>query len=90
MTEPRFDSYIFIERDPERCAALERLRDDFPDRADNIHVQQGDANEEIQALCGKDWSSHRAVWFLDPYGMQVEWRTIEAIAGTKAIDLWQS
>ena len=26
--------------------------------------------------------------FLDPYGMQVEWQTIEAIAKTKAIDLW--
>ena len=26
--------------------------------------------------------------FLDPYGMQVEWKTIEAVAGTKAIDLW--
>ena len=26
--------------------------------------------------------------FLDPYGMQVEWSTIEAIAATKAIDLW--
>ena len=26
--------------------------------------------------------------FLDPYGMQVEWRTIEAIAKTEAIDLW--
>lgn len=87
-TEPRFDRYIFIERDPERCAALERLRDDFPDRAEDIHVQQGDANEEIQALCGKDWSSHRAVLFLDPYGMQVEWKTIEAVAATEAIDLW--
>ena len=35
-----------------------------------------------------DWRSHRAVLFLDPYGMQVEWKTIEAIAATKAIDLW--
>ncbi len=26
--------------------------------------------------------------FLDPYGMQVEWSTIEALAATKAIDLW--
>lgn len=26
--------------------------------------------------------------FLDPYGMQVDWATIEAIAKTKAIDLW--
>jgi len=28
------------------------------------------------------------VLFLDPYGMQVEWKTIEAITTTRAIDLW--
>ena len=26
--------------------------------------------------------------FLDPYGMEVEWSTMEAIAGTQAIDVW--
>ena len=26
--------------------------------------------------------------FLDPYGMQVSWETIESVAETKAIDLW--
>jgi three-Cys-motif partner protein len=54
----------------------------------DIQIRPGDANVEIQELCKKDWSSHRAVLFLDPYGMQVEWKTIEAIAATKAIDLW--
>jgi len=87
-TEPRFDRYIFIERSQARCTELERLKAEFPDRADDIRIEQGDANQEIQALCGKDWSSHRAVLFLDPYGMQVEWQTIEAVARTEAIDLW--
>ena len=87
-TEPVFDRYIFIEKSPKRCAQLEELKKDFPRHADSIRVQQGDANEHIQDLCRKNWSSHRAVLFLDPYGMQVEWKTIEAIASTKAIDLW--
>ena len=26
--------------------------------------------------------------FLDPYGLQVDWATVEAVAGTEAIDLW--
>ncbi len=39
-------------------------------------------------MCGRDWSAHRAVLFLDPYGAQVEWETIEAVAATKAIDMW--
>jgi three-Cys-motif partner protein len=28
------------------------------------------------------------VLFLDPYGMQVDWTTVQAIAGTRAIDMW--
>jgi len=86
--EPRFDRYIFIERDAERCRELEGLKTEFPDLATSIRVEQGDANAEIQKICAKDWGGHRAVLFLDPYGMQVEWQTIEAIAKTKAIDLW--
>jgi len=90
QTDPPFDRYIFIERSPARCTQLESLRAEFPDCADRIDIQQGDANKRLQELCGKDknWSAHRAVLFLDPYGMQVEWKTIEAIASTKAIDLW--
>jgi three-Cys-motif partner protein len=86
--EPRFDNYIFIERDAERCNELEALKTEFSPLAASIRVEQGDANAEIQRICAKDWSGHRAVLFLDPYGMQVEWQTIEAIARTKAIDLW--
>jgi len=87
-TAPRFDSYVFIERSPARCKQLEELRSEFPHLASAIEIREGEANLEIQALCSKNWSSHRAVLFLDPYGMQVEWKTIDAIAKTKAIDLW--
>jgi len=87
-TEPRFDRYVFIERSAARCAQLEMLKTEFPHLAQDIQIRHGDANIEIRDLCGKDWSSRRAVLFLDPYGMQVEWATIEAIGATKAIDLW--
>jgi three-Cys-motif partner protein len=88
QTEPRFDQYIFIERSPERCVHLKRLKSEFPALSNLVDIQQGDANAKIQQLCTRDWRSTRAVLFLDPYGMQVEWKTIEAIAQTKAIDLW--
>lgn len=87
-TEPAFDRYIFIERSSTRCKQLEELKSEFPDRAEQIYIKQGDANEKIQELCSKNWNSHRAVLFLDPFGMQVEWDTIEAVARTKAIDMW--
>ena len=90
QVEPRFDRYTFIERSPKRCEELESLKAEFPNLATDIDIQQGDANEVIQNLCAdpSKWKSQRAVLFLDPYGMQVEWKTIEAVAATKAIDLW--
>ena len=68
-TVPRFDRYVFIERSQERCAQLEALKQEFPHLAADISVSLGEANAEIQQLCEKDWRSHRAVLFLDPYGM---------------------
>lgn len=47
-----------------------------------------DSNKVLLELCDKDWSKHRAIVFLDPYAMEAEWSTIEAIAKTEAIDLW--
>ena len=86
--EPGFDQYIFIERNPEWCIHLESLKSEFPGLTNKVSILQGDANAKIQELCASDWRHNRAVLFLDPYGMQVEWKTIEAIAHTKAIDLW--
>lgn len=87
-TTPPFDKYIFIERSHERCNQLMDLKAEFPERAADIIVTEADANQEIQRLCQMDWRQRRAVLFLDPYGMQVEWKTIEAVAQTRAIDLW--
>ena len=85
-----FDSYIFIEKDKAKASELEILKAEFPQLADRIKSVNQEANEYIKDLCEKDWlkTNRRAVLFLDPYGMQVKWETIEAIARTKAIDLW--
>jgi three-Cys-motif partner protein len=69
--EPHFDKYIFIERDEDRCRALEGLRAEFSTLSNEIDIRLGEANSAIQRLCEKDWSNNRAVLFLDPYGMQV-------------------
>lgn len=87
-SDPSFDRFIFIEKSRKRCKALRQLEFEFPEHDNNIAVLQGDANVEIQKLCRGPWASQRAVLFLDPYGMQVEWPTIEAVAKTQAIDLW--
>ena len=86
-TEPAFDGYIFIEKNKRRSNALEALKQEFPER--KIKIQRGEANSELRKICHRvDWRTRRAVLFLDPYGMQVEWETILAVAATHAIDMW--
>lgn len=86
--QPEFNRYIFIEKDGDRSSQLEKVKADFPNQSSKITILCGDANEAILKLCQKDWRAHRAVLFLDPYGMQVPWSTVEKIASTQAIDLW--
>ena len=85
--KPGFDHYIFVENDPERAEELQSVADRFPHKDIKIAVE--DANTCIQRWCrNTDWRRNRAVVFLDPFGMQVEWKTIEAVATTRAIDIW--
>ena len=82
-----FDQYIFIEKKRGNARALEHLKRDYPTK--NVRILNTDANSGIQSLCSTiDWKKHRAVVFLDPFGSQVAWQTLEAIAKTEAIDLW--
>jgi len=87
--EPGFDRHVFIESEADRAADLRQLKSEFPGKADSVQIEQSDANAFLQDWCRQtNWQKARAVVFLDPYGMQVEWATLEAIAETKAIDLW--
>ncbi|MBI3373375.1 MAG: three-Cys-motif partner protein TcmP [Betaproteobacteria bacterium] len=88
--EHKFHRYVFIDSKATHVAALQNLIEvEFPELKERSEIVLEDANTWLQKWCaGQDWRLQRAVVFLDPYGMSVEWRTIEAIAKTKAIDLW--
>lgn len=87
--EPPFDEYFFIERDPSFAADLEDLVARYPSVEDRVILRTGDANKELVDWANRsDWRFQRAIVFLDPYGMQVEWPTIATLAETKAVDLW--
>lgn len=86
-TAPPFREYIFIEEDKDSYTELKNLTDEFPNY--NIKCTWANANQYLINLCREtEWLTNRALVFLDPYGMQVEWQTIESIAKTRAIDLW--
>lgn len=88
-SKPKFDKYIFIELDEKKVFELSKMiENEHPELLKNIKIENDDANKVIQKLCSRNWSKHRAVLFLDPFGMEVEWSTIKAIAKTQAIDLW--
>lgn len=90
LTDPRFGEYYFIEQDSVKCTELEKLKDEFPEKAADIHIVNDDANAALKRICVSMMKQRnlRAVLFLDPFGMNVSWDTIEAIARTEAIDMW--
>jgi len=85
--EPRFHETMFLDRGGESREFLEDLKTDAPEGS-TIRVADGEPNAVLQELCKRTWSSRRAVLFLDPFGFEIEWATIRAIARTCAIDLW--
>lgn len=89
-TTPEFDRYIFVDNNSKHIKRLEKLiASKYANKMVKISVCCNDANKYITEWCrSTDWNRNRAVAFLDPYGMQVEWSTLIAIAGTRAVDLW--
>ncbi len=80
-----FDRLIFVEKDPDRCSELERLRAHHPER--DIRIENSEANAFLSNL-HEDWRKWRGALFLDPFATEVEWSTIETISNFNALDTW--
>lgn len=91
---PSFSRHIFIEGNAARFRELDAIRLSKPEK--QIECKHGDANSELKAIFeSRPWSFQvagrgklRAVVFLDPYGMNVEWETLKLLAATRAVDVW--
>jgi three-Cys-motif partner protein len=87
--DKKFDRYLFIENNQKRITELKKIREEFPDTY--IKIVNDDANKIITELAEKpiwDKNIFRGVVFIDPYGLEVSWETLEAIAKTKSFDVW--
>jgi three-Cys-motif partner protein len=72
-----FNEYIFVEKRRGNAKGLERLKAEYPDKADRIKILKEDANSALQSFCAlRDSTKCRAVVFLDPFGNQVNWATV--------------
>jgi three-Cys-motif partner protein len=92
--DPPFKRLVFIEENRDRFHRLEEIATENPER--HITPFRGDANTKLQEIFGAPpWSeqrnargSHRAIVFLDPFGMSVKWDTLKLLAETEAVDVW--
>ena len=87
ITDRPFDRLLLIEIDTEKVEELDKLVEERKDshRVDVIH---GDANEQVEKFCKGMSRMDRAVVFLDPFGTQVSWSTVQALAESQKCDVW--
>ena len=91
---PPFKQLVFIEENAARYRSLVAIAAANPSR--HITPLHGDANAKLREIfdrqpwCDQDRNrgSHRAVVFLDPFGMSVKWETLKLLADTGAADVW--
>lgn len=90
IKEPRmFDTCYFVELDKRKA---QQLRDSVNQiRKAGVFVIEEDCNKKLvdmaDFLRGEDGRKHKVLAFIDPCGMEVNWKSIEALKGL-AIDMW--
>jgi len=85
-----FDRYLLNDVKKANVDALRNaVQTDFPHLADRVEITKFDANDILLRLCSEtNWRKTRAVVFIDPFGLQIKFSTLQALARTEAIDLW--
>ncbi len=84
--EKSFDQYYFFDMDKIRTDKLNALKKDYPDKS--IIVRNGDSNQLIlEHIDQFKKPSTRGIVFLDPYGPHIKWKTLEALASTKKMEV---
>lgn len=82
-----FDQLVFIEKDRRKSESLRVTLTDLG-AMDRSTVIPEDANDYLPKFCLNLGPYDRAVVFLDPFGTQVDWETVDAIARTEKCDTW--
>lgn len=88
IAQDGFDFYYFIDKDAASSSQLqEKLASYQKDK--RLEFRHSDANTEVSKLADAMHknSKLKALVLLDPFGMQVDWSSIERLKGTST-DLW--
>ncbi|SFK03211.1 three-Cys-motif partner protein [Sphingomonas sp. NFR04] len=92
--DPPFHHFRFGDTKKQHIQALEELVAFYPEK--DAKVIRKDANDFVRGMFGDPfWSDpngrgkgSRALVFLDPYGLEVKWSTLEALANCQKADVW--
>lgn len=78
-----FDRYILVDSDPDRVAELQALKAEYGDQR-TINVLKATAAEGVQWVTRQPISrkTHRGVAFLDPFGANLDWASVQKLAQT--------
>lgn len=89
-TDPPFDRYVLNDLKQSNVRSLQSIvTEQFPSLADRVTILQKDANAALTDLCrSTDWRKTRAVVFLDPFGLQLNFSMVRDLGATRAVDLW--
>lgn len=80
-----FDRLVFVEKDPSRYEQLRELCDHHGGRTNAL---RDDANTFLRELGQSEYGNWRGVLFVDPFGTQLAWNTVERVAQLERLDTW--
>jgi three-Cys-motif partner protein len=88
--DPPFHKYLFNDLNRANVKSLnEAISGKFGHLRDRIETTGLDANLMLRNMVRSyNWKKTRAVVFLDPFGLQINYKTLKILAGTEAVDLW--
>ena len=83
-----FDHFYFVDTLKENCDALENRLAQYA-TIGKKHYLNKDANEAVKMLGStlRNYSNCKALAFLDPFGMQIDWASIQVLRDL-SVDLW--
>lgn len=83
-----FDHYYFVDKNEENCYALQEKLASY-ETIGKKHYLPKDANEAVKMLASTlhNYNNCKALAFLDPFGMQIDWTSIASLKAL-SVDLW--
>ncbi len=85
----RFSIYYLVEKDKQKANQLESIIKVSQKDQDKVYIVAEDCNEKLLGLANylREHRYSRALCFIDPFGMTINWNSLAAFEGLD-LDMW--